>query len=60
MTVTSPLILILMVSVKVWMELDANVVASACMVAPVRSTVSTGLVVDEVVYSYWQPYSRNG
>ena len=34
--------------------------ASACMVAPLRSTVRMGLVVVGVVYSYRQPASRNG
>ena len=40
------------------MDEDADVVASACMVAPLRSTVRMGLVVVGVVYSYWQLQSR--
>ena len=60
MTVASPLILIFMVIAVVWIEVDTDDVASACMVAPLRSTVKTGVVVDEVLYSYRQPASRNG
>ena len=61
MTVASPFILIFMVIAVVWIEVDTDDVASACMVAPLRSTVRTGVVVDGVlVYSYRQPASRNG
>jgi hypothetical protein len=61
MTVASPVILIFMVIAVVWVEVDvdAEVDASACMVAPLRSTVNMGLV-GGVVYSYRQPLSRNG
>jgi hypothetical protein len=58
-TVAFPLILILTVRVTVWAKLIVEVLASACIVAPLISTVIMGLPVGKEVYSYWQPKSRN-
>jgi hypothetical protein len=57
-TVVLPLMLISMVLVVVERVVSVEVTALAFIVAPSRSTVSTGLVVVDVLYSKLHPWSK--